>query len=388
MKTISSTILTSFLKTMMPVCLIALSACEKDVEFEGPSEDKENNMVINALATEGEPLIVFLNYAYPIGQKPSTLNNDYQKAIFFDDNYITDYRYANYYLSAFILDADVTAIVNDKQTYHLSLASDSIGYVCNYRPQVNDHIVLKAKRISQEDGQSKVLTAETTVPAKPSIEVLNYEVLRDSSYYEMNQLLSYADTIMRITCRINDIGNEQYYRLRIRGERSVITETWNNPEFMREDQQEYEIEHFMTMQDIYFSEDQLFIDSRLNSNFGGWPAYFSNVFDNSQIQGNTYTFTLDSPKPNRHFGRVTGTDSSKGTIVWDTKVIGEKFSPRVMVELQAISPEFYRYLKSMQLYRITQSDAFSEPVQIFSNVQNGWGIFGSLSSQRIFISYE
>ena len=61
---------------------------------------------------------------------------------------------------------------------------------------------------------------------------------------------------------------------------------------------------------------------------------------------------------------------------------------RVMVELQAISPEYYRYLKSVELYRVTENDAFSEPVQIYSNVQDGWGIFGSLSSERVYIPYD
>ena len=67
---------------------------------------------------------------------------------------------------------------------------------------------------------------------------------------------------------------------------------------------------------------------------------------------------------------------------------GEWIEPQVMVELQAISPEYYRYLKSVELYRVSESDAFTEPVQIYCNVQNGWGIFGSLSSQRIFIQYD
>jgi hypothetical protein len=67
---------------------------------------------------------------------------------------------------------------------------------------------------------------------------------------------------------------------------------------------------------------------------------------------------------------------------------GEWVPAHVMVELQAISPDYYRYLKSVELYRVTESDAFSEPIQIYSNVKNGWGIFGSLSSQRLFIPYD
>ncbi len=70
------------------------------------------------------------------------------------------------------------------------------------------------------------------------------------------------------------------------------------------------------------------------------------------------------------------------------QVLNEPDVPaRVMVELQALSPELYRYLKSVELFCITESDAFSEPVQIYSNVQNGWGILGALSYDRHFVEY-
>jgi len=136
----------------------------------------------------------------------------------------------------------------------------------------------------------------------------------------------------------------------------------------------------------------LFVDARLNKNFGGWPAYFSNVFDNTLMQGNDFTFSLDSPKPvplftSYRFRFVENPDGSY-TVVTMLKEDSEIIAPRVMVELQAISPDYYRYLKSVELYRITESDAFSEPIQIYSNVKNGWGIFGSLSSQRLFIPYD
>ena len=133
------------------------------------------------------------------------------------------------------------------------------------------------------------------------------------------------------------------------------------------------------MQDIFFSEDELFLDSRLNTNFGGWPAFFSNVFDDELLKGGEYTFVVDSPKP-----VVQETQYEMHELFPN----GEWIEPQVMVELQAISPEYYRYLKSVELYRVSESDAFTEPVQIYSNVQNGWGIFGSLSSQRIFIQYD
>ncbi|MCR5574721.1 MAG: DUF4249 domain-containing protein [Bacteroidaceae bacterium] len=358
---------------------VLVSACEKDVEFEGPAEEAANDIVINAVAFEGEPLAVYLNHAYPIGKQPVTQYIDFQHAMYYESNYLTDYRDDSYYRQAGIFDAEVTAVVNDGQTLNLKLDQEKNCYVCNYRPQANDHIVIKAKSPTAFNEA----TAETTVPAKPKIEVVKHEVLKDSSYYEVNQLISYADTIMRITCRISDAGGSQYYRLRIRGERSIIVETWYNPRYERPN----EYESLLRMQDVYFSTDQLFVDARLNKNFGGWPAYFSNVFDNSLMQGKDYSFTLDSPKPSKHFSRSSA-QGADGEVIFETRECGEEFPARVMVELQAISPALYRYLKSVELYRVSENDAFSEPIQIYSNVHHGWGIFGSLSSQRLIINYD
>ena len=184
-----------------------------------------------------------------------------------------------------------------------------------------------------------------------------------------------TDTIMRLTCRISDVGGEHYYRLRVRSEGTYQQVTgmqhWEDGGWVRTVYTAY------LLQDIYFSDDELFLDSRLTKNFGGWPAYFSNVFDNSLMKGGDYTFTIDSPKA--FMSQLVLTDAS-------TKPL--PFIPdRVMVELQAISPEFYRYLKSVQLYRITETDAYSEPLPIYSNAEGGWGILGSLSYDRHYVEF-
>lgn len=377
------TILLHYAKGFLPICLLAFFACEKEVEFESPSEQAAADVVINAVAVEGEPLRVFLNHAYSIGKQPVFQYVDYQHAMYSINDYLSDYRDAYYYKNAGIFNAEVTAVVNNSQTYNLTLAADSMGYVCDFRPQVNDHIMVKANYESHE------ASAETTVPAKPSIEVLKHAVLNDDSYYEVNNLSSYSDTIMRITCNIKDAGGEQYYRLRIRGERSWTERVNFNPLLFGRETADYT---YYLMQDIFFSESALFVDARLSKNFGGWPAYFSNVFDNTLMKGGDYIFSLDSPKPptlvtSYRLGVNVNADGSY-TAVTQLKEDGEIIAPRVMVELQAISPELYRYWKSVELYRVTESDAFSEPIQIYSNVRNGWGIFGSLSYQRIFIPYD
>ena len=182
---------------------------------------------------------------------------------------------------------------------------------------------------------------------------------------------------MRITCRINGQQGQHYYRLRVRSERDVhgisghIGED-GNPVFEEKNYYAYQ------MQDVYFSNDEIFVDKRLSKGYGGWKPYFSNVFDDSLISTGGHTFTLDSPKmPRIIFGSMTSSSKSQNT----------PLPPQVMIELQAISPELYHYLKSAELYRLTYNDAYAEPVQIYGNVEGGWGIFGALSYDRHFVEY-
>lgn len=55
--------------------------------------------------------------------------------------------------------------------------------------------------------------------------------------------------------------------------------------------------------------------------------------------------------------------------------------------LQSITPDFYHYLNSVWICRITDRDAYSETVLIHSNVDNGWGIVGALATERHTIRF-
>lgn len=145
---------TNSLVILLMLFCVLMSACEKEMEFEGPAEETANDIVINAVAVENEPLRVFLNHAYAIGQQPVLQYIDFQHAMFYSSDYLSDYRNMNYYKNAGIFNAEVTAVVNDSQTYNLALAKDSMGYVCDYHPQVNDHVKITAKYNKLNDDNS------------------------------------------------------------------------------------------------------------------------------------------------------------------------------------------------------------------------------------------
>ncbi|MDW3193469.1 MAG: DUF4249 domain-containing protein [Cytophagales bacterium] len=57
-------------------------------------------------------------------------------------------------------------------------------------------------------------------------------------------------------------------------------------------------------------------------------------------------------------------------------------NPVLTVEVRRVSEAYYNYVNSAALQWWVDGDPFSEPVQAFSNVENGRGIFGSYVSTR------
>ena len=350
--------------------IILNSACERTLDFVGIANEKASNITISSIVVMGTPLKVYLNKANTIDE--ATFNQyfyDIASPPLKDEDNI-DYYSSHYFRMSAITEAQVSVEVNDKQHYSLIFNKNNYTYSGDYIPQIGDRISIKAVVNGQE------VTAETSVPQKPGIEVSSYEVIPDNPYRALNGYTYETDTIMRITCRIVKGNEKQYYRLRVRSERDGFQWLWYMGETGSEKTKSPLTYH---MQDVFFSDDKIFVDPRLKSNYGGWPPYFSNVFDDSLIGTDGYTFIVDSPKmPQELYAANTMTYSKEGN---------PSLPPRVMVELQAISPELYQYLKSVQLYRLTYNDAYAEPVQIYSNVQNGWGILGALSYDRHFVEY-
>lgn len=352
------------IKNTIILLIIALmgTSCERTLDFVAGNEDM-GDLSIGAIAVTGSPLIVYVNKAIAVDKAQLTeyIGIGEDRIRYMQAGESVDYMQDSYFKKSAVKEAQVSAEVNGQQTYPLTFNESSYGYSSDYVPKEGDHIVVKAAANGQE------LRAETVVPSKPEIEIMNHEVLAENPYWEVDGYIFRTDTIMRINCRINKQQGQHYYRLRVRSERDVIG--WWHGAGKYDGYQ---------MQDVYFSDDEIFVDKRLSKGFGGWKPYFSNVFDDSLINTGGYTFTVDSPKMRKKlFGVMTSTSNQEHG----------PLPPQVMIELQAISPELYHYLKSAELYRLTYNDAYAEPVQIYGNVEGGWGIFGALNYDRHFVEF-
>jgi len=101
-----------------------------------------------------------------------------------------------------------------------------------------------------------------------------------------------------------------------------------------------------------------------------------NVFSDELIDGKTHTITFTYAQPFNTF-----IDS-----LYKSYTVGDERS--VTIDLQSISKSYYLYLVSLKA--LESSDPFmSEPVQIYTNINGGLGIFGARTHQlRKFILPE
>ena len=362
------------------------TSCERTIDFVDTSEALDHTLTINALAIEGSTLSVYVNRTYSITDIPLLPGTYGYEQI---NNYSVDWHPLmknDFYKYTAVLDAHVEAVVNGSERYQLTLDADTKGYVTDYKPQVGDHIKITATVGGEE------AFAEATVPAKPQIAVVEHKIIQDSIITD-NQLS--IDTIMRLKCRISDAGGERYYRLRVRSEREGYFYVRNGTSG-----EVYSTYVNYRFRNDFSSDDPLF--SRPNainpdSLWGSWIGnYFYNTlayttaFTNNTFNGRDHTFSIDIQKPYPYMFAVYMYPGSLDTFVdsdgRDKIEDAYRISPRVLIELQAITPDYYKYLKSMEDYVDSFNDKESV-VGIYHNVQNGFGIFGALSYDRHFVAY-
>ncbi len=101
-------------------------------------------------------------------------------------------------------------------------------------------------------------------------------------------------------------------------------------------------------ENLWFNSDDIIIEEYMWSN--------GVIFSDEIINGSNYTLTGEFNKWALY--------SSENTITF---------------ELYALSPETFKYYKSVNQHYNTSEDPFAEPVIVYTNIENGIGIFGGSS---------
>lgn len=322
------------------VLLSLLCACEETVPF---NESVQNELNIFALAVTGQNFKAYISHNLPIDQGPNFYYLDYstfcdETQTFFRENLVVE-------------NANATIKVNGSTSYSLTFNKSKHYYSCDYIPNEGDIIELRVNAEGYPETSTQTTVSKSLELSDFQYSVYYDEVATKEAHEWMKQHYDYdvygADSIMAISFSFQDpVGAKNYYRLKVRSVGEYIG-------FLGDTR--------YVICDVFTSTDPIFHDNQLNKGYGSWEPYFSNVFDDHLIDGDRYTINVHSRKR---------AETPSYTII----------------ELQSISRDLYYFLKSMQLYRISTDDVYSTPIGIYGNIDNGWGIFGSVSKNTYVIN--
>lgn len=322
------------------VLLALLCACEETIPF---NESVQNEINIFALAVTGQNFKAYISHNLPIDQGPNFYYLDYSS--FCDET-------ETFFKEELVMEnANAIIRVNGSASYPLTFNQSELYYSCDYIPNEGDIIEIQVRAEGYPEA-----SAQTKVNKSLELSDLQYSVYYDEAASKeehewMKRFSDYdvygADSVMAISFSFQDpAGAKNYYRLKVRSVGEYLG-------FLNDT--------CYCVSDVFTSTDPIFHDSQLIKGYGSWEPYFSNVFDDHLIDGDQYTVNVHSRKR---------AESPSYTII----------------ELQSISRDLYYFLKSMQLYRISTDDVYSTPIGIYGNIDNGWGIFGSVSKNTYVIN--
>ena len=157
---------------------------------------------------------------------------------------------------------------------------------------------------------------------------------------------------LRLHITIRDNSNQRnFYRILIR----------SGAYFVPSSEEELDIEElnlWWVWRDVYVGDEILF------SRPGGNTSVFR-LFNNNLFRGQEYTLNV---------------------YIQEWKMVAcANYTPRqfVQVEIQTLSENLYRSLRSQEAALNAANNLFEEPVTMFSNIEGGFGILGVYTSMRV-----
>lgn len=203
-------------------------------------------------------------------------------------------------------------------------------------PQANQSYTIEASASGYES-----VNASNSIPSAVPIYQLDTVTSTNSD----------DETILEATITFQDPPNiSNYYMLEV-----YVTGTWIN---------EWEEDTIEIREPLQISCDDINVETVNRFNFGGFEnTYLYLMLKDQNFDGENYSLTFS----------VINYAELK-----DMDLFGE-------IRLVNTSEEYFNYLKSFNRYQRTINNPFATPVQVYSNVNNGMGIFagGTLTSWTV-----
>lgn len=238
----------------------------------------------------------------------------------------------------YIVDAEVILNVNNKQEKLTYSAKDS-AYLYLKLLSVKDNIEI------QVSHNNKKLNASAIIPDSPQILAVDTATIYKTSSGTKKKYLRY-------NLKIKDKDqNNNFYRIKIDGAYHYQSSYWDDFQYWA----------YITR----FRSDDAILNNGNPENTDNddlsivtFPPNYYGIFTNTMFKGTEYILTFYVEYP-------------------DFLYEDEYDKGYLNVTLQMMSQDLYKYYSSVQRYRYLDEYEMTEPVMIFSNINNGLGIFGT-----------
>ena len=308
------------------LCLTLLS-CEKTIDFNEKS---------------AKPLMVLYSYINP---------NKYITAeITKSQSVINEFKLER------ITNAEVSVFEDDVLFEKLSYDEDSKLYKGTKQPVVGKTYLLKSSTAGFDN-----ISSQTIIPVKPTISGFSYTITdKETSDEKISATIKFKD----------DPSKKNYYRIVVEEEtyienpedNSYTATSWTNEGWF------YGFELDGNIQRKWFevkSKDPA-ITGKGQS---GADDYFDDIPDNIFAVFNDDLFD----------GEEYSLEFSFNTYYYEW---GHK---KVTVYLMSVTEDYYLYLKSYSSQIYFEDNPFSEPVQIYTNIENGAGLMGAYNYDGVLV---
>lgn len=229
------------------------------------------------------------------------------------------------------------------------------GYTFTLRPQPGDTVHLTAT----VPGYDKVVSATTTMPQSPELEILDCiaDTGNGNYYDEYGGYYAHSDCYFKVRFKVKSHGGNEYYSVRILN--AIYGRIHPTQNIWGWDTTAWESNYFTVSDPLVNSRSfEDIIDGYDGSFYGNEMIFSSELFQNGE-----HEFTAIFSK-------------------WPQAY--EDFSTMpIRIEVKSLSRELYRYEQTAANADYDFFDGlFSEPTQVICNIKGGVGVFGGSTGKQ------
>lgn len=322
-----------------------LFACKK--ELPGEALPFEQKLVLNSIIRPDTTIVVFLSENLSIVDFPEPNPVTNATILLFEDEV----------LLGTLKD---TVIAKPEGAEEISSRELSGFYVMDYLPKAG-----KKYRIEVEHPDFPSITAITEIPVPSSlfnVTISDPKILRYDDFSNLNEpsLVEYKATV-----DIQDSPKRNFYHIAVIGENFKATPN-----------DEGELVNYSNLFEVFYSSNDIVFDEVENPLFQNedlFSFYWNrHVFDDKLFNSQTYDVEIV-------FQISVGVSAASFSGDGERTIRG--VFRRFFVEVRSVSEEYYRYNKTISIKEAIAGDPFAEPVQIYSNIENGYGIFAGYNPE-------